>query len=355
MPTLEERPASASVNPSPRERGPRAAAVFAHAGHLLGLQGMPAAELRSRLADAWAAHHAITREPEKLARRLQGRVVANLFFEDSTRTRSSFSVAAARTGASVVELIGSSSSVNKGETLIDTARNVASMGVACIITRTRQSGGAANIARGLDEFGPSCPVVNAGDGKHEHPTQGLLDALALAEAHKRLDGFDFSGLNIAIVGDVVSSRVARSNVAALTTLGARVTLVGPAVMAPGSLEGLAPGVRIARGVDEVVAEADAVMMLRIQFERHDAPGADTTKKSAPIASIREYRESFALTQERAARMKPGAVVLHPGPINRGLELDQAVADGPRSVIMRQVELGVAVRASVLVRSVLGAL
>lgn len=337
-----------SSAPSPEPR---------HPGHLLGLQGMNAEELRKRLHEAWSTHRAISQSASALREKLRDRVIANLFFEDSTRTRTSFSIAAARTGAGVVDLVGSSSSVNKGETLIDTARNIASMGVAAIITRTRQSGGAANIARGLDEFGPACPVINAGDGRHEHPTQGLLDALAIAEAHRRLDGFDFNRLHIAIVGDVVSSRVARSNVAALTTLGAKVTLIGPPSMAPASLKSLAYGVEIARNLDDVVADVDAVMMLRIQFERHEpsAPhaGADAAKKPASIASIREFRDRYALTLQRAARMKPGAIVMHPGPINRGLELDQAVADGPRSVIMRQVELGVSVRAATLLRSILG--
>lgn len=353
MPT----PSAPTAAPSDSRNSSTAHPEAGHPGHLLGLQGMGAAELRLRLQEAWRTHRAISQSDSALREKLRDRVVANLLFEDSTRTRTSFSIAAARTGAGVVDLIGSSSSVNKGETLIDTARNIASMGVAAIITRTRQSGGAANIARGLDEFGPACPVINAGDGRHEHPTQGLLDALAIAEAHRRLDSFDFERLHIAIVGDVVNSRVARSNVAALTTLGATVTLVGPASMAPSSLQSLAASVQIARSLDDVVADADAVMMLRIQFERHDpAPshaGADTAKKPASVASIREFRDRYALTLQRADRMKPSAIVMHPGPINRGLELDQAVADGPRSVIMRQVELGVSVRAATLLRSILG--
>lgn len=324
--------------------------------HLLGLQGMPAAELRRRLAAAWKLQGIVERNPTGLLEVARGRVVANIFFEDSTRTRTSFAIAARRIGAEVVELVGSASSVNKGETLIDTARNVAAMGVDAIVTRTRQSGGAANIAGALDAFGHACAVVNGGDGKHEHPTQGLLDTLTLAESHKRIGAFDLSGLTVAIVGDVVSSRVARSNIAALTTLGASVLCVGPAHMAPRSLESLASNVRVLSDMDQAVALADAVMMLRIQFERHtegpagSAAGADAAKKSAPIPSIREYRAGYALTAERAARMKPGAVVMHPGPINRNIELDAEVADGPRSVVMRQVTLGVAVRMATLAES-----
>jgi aspartate carbamoyltransferase catalytic subunit len=321
--------------------------------HLLGLQGMLASELRRRLAMAWKLQAMVERNPTALLELARGRVVANIFFEDSTRTRTSFAIAARRIGAEVVELVGSASSVNKGETLIDTARNVAAMGVDAIVTRTRQSGGAMNIAGALDAFGHRCAVVNGGDGRHEHPTQGLLDTLTLAEAAGRIPAFDLSGLTVAIVGDVVSSRVARSNIAALTTLGAQVLCVGPAHMAPRSIEGLAPGVRVLHDMDEAVGLADAVMMLRIQFERHaDGPGgaSDAQKKSAPIASVREFRAGFALTAERAARMKPGAVVMHPGPINRNIELDADVADGPRSVVMRQVTLGVAVRMATLAES-----
>lgn len=332
------------------------AASTDHAAHLLGLQGMPAAELRGLLGAAWRMDQRLRREPASCRDALSGRVVANLFFEDSTRTRTSFSVAAKRLGAEVVELIGSTSSVSKGETLIDTARNVASMGVAAVVTRTKQSGGAHGIARAFDTLGPACAVINAGDGRHEHPTQGLLDALTIAEALDRLESFDFTGLSVAIVGDVISSRVARSNVAALTTLGARVTLVGPPAMAPASLSALAPGVEVGHDLDAVLPRADAVMMLRIQFERagegNPAPG-EMPRKLPAMASVREYRERYALTTERAGRLKPGAVVLHPGPINRGLELDQSVADGPASVILRQVALGVAVRAAALARCVLG--
>lgn len=349
--------------PSPATHA-RPAAAPARSGaapsrHLLGLQGMPASELRRRLTAAWKLQQLAERDPHGLLDVARGRIVANIFFEDSTRTRTSFAIAARRIGAEVVELVGSASSVSKGETLIDTARNVAAMGVDAIVTRTKQAGGAASIAAALDAFGHNCAVVNGGDGRHEHPTQGLLDALALAEAHGRTAGFDLSGLTVAIVGDAVSSRVARSNIAALTTLGARVLCVGPAHMAPQSMESMAPAgaVRVMQDMEEAVGLADGIMMLRIQFERHGdgsasgpAPGAEAPKKNAPIASVREYRAGYALTAERARGMKPGAVVMHPGPINRNIELDAEVADGPRSIVMRQVTLGVAVRMATLAES-----
>ncbi|MFZ4573077.1 MAG: aspartate carbamoyltransferase catalytic subunit [Phycisphaerales bacterium] len=303
--------------------------------HLLGLYGMRAARIREFLATA--REFAAGRRDD---RPLAGRTVANLFFEDSTRTRNSFSAAAYRLGAQVIDLAGSSSSVNKGETLIDTARNVESMGIAALCVRAKQSGAAAMIARGA-----ACPVVNAGDGKHEHPTQGLLDAYALAEAKGRLDSLDLSGLKVAIVGDLASSRVARSSVAALTTLGAKVVAVGPPGLVPAGL-----GAEVVTGLDRILPEMDAVMMLRIQFERHadgaPPPAAGQAAKSGAIASVREFREFYALTEQREARMKPGAVVMHPGPINRGIELDAAVADGPRSIILNQVGAGVFVRMAV---------
>jgi len=277
---------------------------------------------------------------------LAGKVVANLFFEDSTRTRLSFTVAAKRLGAEVIDLLGSTSSVSKGETLIDTACNIEAMGVSALVVRARQSGAAALIASRV-----GIPVLNAGDGRHEHPTQGLLDTYTLAEAAKRLETFDLSGLRVAIVGDVAASRVARSAIAAMTTLGAEVLCIGPAGLAPKSLEAL--GCVVTSDLDAILPTLDAVMMLRIQFERHDGAknpvagaGAGVSANSV-IASVREFRSLYALTAGRAERMKPGAVVMHPGPINRGIELDAEVADGPRSVILRQVTHGVAVRAAML--------
>lgn len=313
---------------------------------LLGLQGVPAPRIRALLALARDF-----RAAKEIPRTLEGRIVANFFLEDSTRTRTSFSVAAMALGAQVVDLLGGTSSVNKGETLLDTARILESQGVAAIVVRAKQAGAAMLIARGV-----ACPVLNAGDGKHEHPTQALLDALTIADAAERSDDFNFNGLTVAIVGDVASSRVARSNIAALTALGAKVVCVGSPAFAPKSLEAL--GVQVTSELDDVVPSADAIMMLRIQFERHGAPasaspapaqGSPLTPPvtSSTIASVREYRAFYALTEERAKRMKPDAIVLHPGPINRGIELDAAVADGPSSRIIHQARNGLFARAAAL--------
>lgn len=308
---------------------------------LLALRATPAAEIREilSLAHQFAYGHG---SPDNA---LAGRTIANLFFEDSTRTRLSFTMAARRLGADVVDLWAVVSSVNKGETLLDSARTVEAMGVDAIVIRARGTGAAALIAREL-----ACPVINAGDGGHEHPTQGLLDAYALAESQQRLDGFDLSGLRVAIVGDLTSSRVARSNIACLSTLGAKVVCVGPPALAPASLAVL--GCDVASDLDSVLPSVDAVMALRVQFERHGETKPDSkseagAKKSAAIASIREYRELYALTAARAAAMKPGAVIMHPGPMNRGIEIDADVADGPRSIVLRQVAAGVVVRMAVL--------
>ncbi len=309
---------------------------------LLGLQGLSADQVRGllRAAREMAARPAMTRT-------LEGRIVANLFFEDSTRTRTSFTVAAKHLGADVVDLAAVTSSVSKGETLTDTARNIEAMGVSVLVVRAKQSGASEMIAKAT-----KCPVINAGDGRHEHPTQGLLDIFTIAEAFGRLDGFDMRGLKVLIVGDVVSSRVARSDIAGLKALGAEVVCAGPPAMAPKSVESL--GCLVSHDMDSVLPSADAVIMLRIQFERHGVEkptGAEV--KSSPIASLRDFRESFGLTVQRAAKMKKGAVVMHPGPINRGIELDAEVADGERSLVLRQVTNGVAVRMAVLERAVLG--
>jgi aspartate carbamoyltransferase catalytic subunit len=282
---------------------------------------------------------------------LRGRVIANLFFEDSTRTRLSFTLAGQRLSADVLDLTETGSSVNKGETVADTARIVEAMGVDALVIRHKAAGAPLVAARAV-----KCAVLNAGDGKHEHPTQGLLDIFTLVEARlgrlasgqgderTRLEGFDLTGLKVAIVGDIVSSRVARSNIAGLTRLGAEVIVVGPPTLAPRSLEAL--GCRVEHELDGVLPSVDAVNMLRIQFERHDA-GAGASKGSPAFPSLREYKQSFALTRERLARMKPGAIVMHPGPMNRGIEIDGAVADGPQSLIFRQVSNGLSVRMAAL--------
>lgn len=294
---------------------------------LLALRGLPVERLRALLGAAdRLADGAVPPAPHT------GRTVATLFFEDSTRTRGSFTAAARRLGAEVLDLSGKHTSVSKGETLADTARTVAAFGVDAVVTRTAQSGGARVIAGAI-----GVPVINAGDGRHEHPTQGLLDTLAIARAHHRSPGFDLTGLHVLIVGDIANSRVARSSTAALTALGARVTLIGPPPLAPPGLRAL--GAEVAHDLDQHLAHADAVMMLRVQFERlGDAP---------PPFTVRGYRAGFALTAERAAHMKRDAVVLHPGPMNRGIEIDGAAADGPRSLIAEQVRLGVHVRTAVL--------
>lgn len=332
------------ASPRPKPTPPRQPAPAAPkaARSVLGLQGVNPEQLREWLAAARDLRRAGVRGTE-----LAGRVVANLFFEDSTRTRTAFSVAAARLGARVVDVTGPSSSVNKGETLDDTARNVASMGVDLIVIRARQAGAPHGAARAV-----ACPVINAGDGRHEHPTQGLLDVYTLAAAHDRLSTFDLRGLTLAIVGDVASSRVARSAIAGATALGAKVVCVGPAGFVGPGLAALGSQVSVSGSLDEVLPRADAVMMLRIQFERQGegrAPGPASSEapKGGPLASVREYRAGYALTPERTARLKAGAVVMHPGPINRGIELDTGVADGPRSVIMQQVEHGVWVRMALL--------
>ncbi len=323
---------------------------------LVGLSGASVERIRRLLTRACELRPAAMGEAEPMTI-LRGRTVATLFFEASTRTRTSFAIAAQRMGASVVDLSSGASSLSKGESMRDTARNIEAMGVHAIVTRAPQAGAAELIHEAV-----ACSVINAGDGRHEHPTQGLLDMATLAEAFGRDREFDFRGLRVAIVGDVVSSRVARSAVAGLTKLGAGVVLVGPPHLASKGLACLVEPsagkpslLSVEHDIDTVLPEMDAVMMLRIQFERHDGPGlwsapSNEVKTAGPIASVRAYREHCGLTVERARLMKPGAVVMHPGPINRGVEMDGPVADGlagPRSLVLRQVSWGVAVRAAVL--------
>jgi aspartate carbamoyltransferase catalytic subunit len=263
---------------------------------------------------------------------LAGRFVVNLFLEDSTRTRLSFSIAAQRLGAAVLDVAGAGSSISKGETLVDTARVLEAQGASVIIVRVKAPGAPHTVAGSVE-----CAVLNAGDGGHEHPTQGLLDAYTLAEAQGRLDGFDLSGLRVAIVGDIAHSRVARSDVAAMTALGAEVICVGPPNMAPASLAAL--GCAVGHDLDAVIGEVDAVQMLRVQVER-----------GAAMSSKREYVAQYQLDAARAARMKRGAVVMHPGPMNRGVELSDEVADGATSRIFRQDTVGVFVRMAALERA-----
>ncbi|NBD09202.1 MULTISPECIES: aspartate carbamoyltransferase catalytic subunit [Corallococcus] len=290
--------------------------------HLLGIAGWRRDELEA-LLDRAQAH--LPGGPDA-SHVLRGRVVANLFFEDSTRTRSSFEVAARKLGADVLNWSYAGSSVSKGETLLDTARNIEAMGPAAIIIRHRSSGAPSLVARHV-----KCAVVNAGDGAHEHPSQALLDAFTLRQRWGALEG-----RTVLIVGDVLHSRVARSNLVCLKALGARVVLCGPPTLLPPGLEEM--GGEVTHQLDAVLPQADAVMCLRLQTER---------MSEAFLPSQREYSRLFGLTPARAERMKPDAPVLHPGPINRGVELSPAVADGPRSVILDQVANGVAVRRAIL--------
>ncbi len=304
--------------------------------HLLQLEGLESAELAALLDQAQEllpAAHGDAPAP----RSLEGRLVAHLFFEDSTRTRLSFEAATARLGGRYLELTESGSSTSKGETFLDTALNVEALGVDAIVVRTTLSGGPQLLARHL-----KCPIINAGDGRHEHPTQGLLDCLTIRRALGKI-----TGAKVGIVGDIANSRVARSALHALTTMGASVRLIGPPTLLPRSFASIVTRpelVSISNDLDANISDLDAIMMLRIQLERA-AGGA--------IAS--DYRTQFGLTRERAARLQPHCIVLHPGPVNRGVEVDDDVADdGRRSQILRQVTHGVAVRMAVLQRSMAAA-
>ena len=257
---------------------------------------------------------------------LRGKTVVNLFFEPSTRTRTSFELAAKRLSADVINFSPSSSSVVKGETLLDTARNIEAMQADIIVLRHPAAGAAETLARGVKSS-----VINGGDGWHEHPTQALLDLFTLRE--RRLE---FKGLRVTIVGDIAHSRVARSNIYALTKLGAEVRVVGPPTMIPAYLDRL--GVRICYDLDEGLRGADVIMMLRLQLERQGR---------ALFPTIREYSRLYGLTPERVKLAEPGALIMHPGPINRGVEIAPEVADSLSSVILDQVANGVAVRMGIL--------
>ena len=259
---------------------------------------------------------------------LRGKTVVTLFYEDSTRTRLSFETAAKRLTADTMSFTAASSAVGKGESLLDTVRTIEAMGVDAMVVRHRCAGAPHRIASWID-----AAVVNAGDGRHEHPTQALLDLLTL---RRRLGSDSFRGLRVGIVGDVRHSRVARSGVKAFAAVGADVTVVGPPTLLPESLEGWPA--RAATDLDDVLPELDVVYLLRIQRERLG---------SALLPSLREYTSRYGLTAARAARLKPDTVVMHPGPMNRGVEIAAEVADGPASIITEQVANGVAVRMAVL--------
>ena len=293
--------------------------------HLLGLKDLSRREIEFILDTARGFEQISTRSIKK-APTLRGKVVVNLFFEDSTRTRNSFTLAARRLSADVVEFTKKSSSVSKGETLIDTAKNLEAMGIDIVVIRHNAGGAAKLLSRHID----AC-VINAGDGFDEHPTQGLLDVYTIREVKGTLEG-----LKIGIVGDIAHSRVARSNIWAMTKLGAEIILVGPPTLMPAQVSRLP--VRVSYSLDAVLEELDVINMLRIQFERLG---------SNPFPSVREYSHFFGLTVDRMKRAKPDLTVMHPGPINRGLEIESEVADGKNSVILRQVANGLSVRMAVL--------
>lgn len=293
--------------------------------HLLGLEDLSADEILFILDTANSFKEVSTRSVKKVPA-LRGRVMVNAFFEDSTRTRTSFSLAASRLSADVIDFSEKGSSVSKGETLIDTARNIEAMGVDILVLRHKAAGAAELLSRTV-----RCSVVNAGDGAHEHPTQGLLDLYTIRERFGRV-----AGLRVAIVGDIVNSRVARSNLWALTKLGAEVILVGPPTLVPRAFEKL--GAKVVHDFDSIIGSLDVINMLRIQFERI---------KTSQFPSVREFTRFFGLTPDRFRRCKPDVFVMHPGPMNRGLEISSDIADGPQSGILQQVTNGLSVRMAVL--------
>jgi aspartate carbamoyltransferase catalytic subunit len=298
--------------------------MFTHR-HLLGIEGLSKDDLQFVLDTAKSFREISEREVKKVPT-LRGKTVINLFYESSTRTRTSFEIAAKRLSADAINISTSMSSVTKGETLVDTARNLAAMRPSAIVIRHPASGAPHLLARLMD-----CPVINAGDGTHEHPTQALLDAMTIQEHKGKI-----AGLTIAIVGDVLHSRVARSNTLALTTLGAKVRLVGPPTLLPP--EFCRWGVELHTDLRAGVAEADVVMALRLQRERQDRNF---------LPSVEGYSRHFCITAAVLAEAKPDVLVMHPGPMNRGIEIASEVADGPYSVILDQVTNGVAVRMALL--------
>jgi aspartate carbamoyltransferase catalytic subunit len=297
-----------------------------HRKDLIGIEELSRAEMEVIFATARNFKSTLGRTVKKLPS-LRGRTIVNLFMEPSTRTRIAFEIAAKRLSADVISISGNASSLVKGETLRDTAQNIQALNADMIIMRHSAAGSASYLSRVID-----IPVINAGDGAHEHPTQALLDAFTLME-HV---GQDLTGIKVTILGDILFSRVARSNIWALTKLGAEVTLAGPATLVPESFQRF--GVKVSHNLREALSEADAVMLLRIQHER---------QTSTHFPSLGEYTSMFGLNKQRAAWLKPNAIIMHPGPINRGVELDSELADSKRSVILDQVTNGIAIRMAVL--------
>ncbi len=294
--------------------------------HLLAIEGMHPPEI-ARLLDLAESYVLLNRSGKTQRDVLRGRTLINLFFEDSTRTRTSFELAGKRLGADVINMSVSTSSVNKGETLLDTAATLNAMHCDLLVVRHGQSGAPALLSQKVD-----AAVINAGDGTHEHPTQALLDALTIRRRRGRLEG-----LTVAICGDVLHSRVARSNIYLLTAMGSRVRVVGPPTLIPAEAETL--GVTVHHTMRDGLTDCDIVMMLRLQQER---------MARGPVPSAREFFRFYGLDAAKLVYARPDALVMHPGPMNRGIEIDSAVADDvERSVIREQVEMGVAVRMAVL--------
>jgi aspartate carbamoyltransferase catalytic subunit len=293
--------------------------------HLLAIDDVSAQEALAVL-DLAETYVEVSRQIDKRHAVLQGRTQVNLFFEASTRTQSSFEIAGKRLGADVMNMAVATSAVSKGETLLDTAMTINAMHPDFLVVRHQSSGAVELLAQKV-----SCAVINAGDGQHEHPTQALLDALTIRRRKGRLEG-----IVVAICGDVLHSRVARSNIHLLNKLGAQVRVVAPSTLLPSGIGRF--GVEIHRNMTDGLAGADVVMMLRLQLER---------MSGAFVPSQREYYRFFGLSEEKLKHARPDALVMHPGPMNRGIEIDSNVADGVQSVIREQVEMGVAVRMAVL--------
>jgi aspartate carbamoyltransferase catalytic subunit len=320
-----------SSNSSPSaSRYPAGGLAFPHRG-LLGIGGLETHQILFLLdeAEQWVE---LNRQSSKHTELLSGLTIINAFFENSTRTLLSFEIAGKRLGADVVNMHAAQSSVKKGETLIDTAVTLNAMRADAIVIRHASSGAVSLIADKVD-----CPVLNAGDGQHEHPTQALLDALTLRHALRERGREEFNGLKVTICGDILHSRVARSNILCLTSLGAEVTVCGPPALMPKGVEAL--GGKPQHDFEKALDGAEVVMMLRLQNERMSGEF---------IPSPREYRYLYGLTTKRLAKATPGALIMHPGPMNRGIEIDSEVAElAGRSLITTQVEMGVAIRMACL--------
>jgi aspartate carbamoyltransferase catalytic subunit len=300
--------------------------------HLLTIEGLPKS-IVNHILDTASSFVGISDREVKKVPLMRGKSVFNLFFENSTRTRTTFEIASKRLSADVINLNIQASSTTKGESLLDTIDNLSAMHADMFVVRHSQSGAPYLIAKHLNETGQKdIHVVNAGDGRHAHPTQGLLDMYTIRHYKK-----DFTNLRVAIVGDILHSRVARSDIHALTTLGVpEVRAIGPHTLLPGGLEQM--GVRVYTDIEQGLKDVDVIIMLRLQNER---------MSGALLPSAQEYFKSYGLTPERLALARPDAIVMHPGPMNRGVEIDSAVADGPQAVILPQVTFGIAVRMAVM--------